>query len=126
MKNESKIKEGTIVMGPMNLRNMPISPVTPSMACNNPASIRLPWSFNENNANKKFNNDKGALLNLNIHTSYFSHVWIIRTNSSQRVKNLHEFVTDFERICHTRVTYMFHANFICSMNADSSHCSKHP
>ena len=42
MKNDSKIREGTIVMGPMNFRNMPISPVAPNMACNNPASIRLP------------------------------------------------------------------------------------
>ena len=67
-----------------------------------------------------------ALLNLNIHTSYFLHVWIIRTNSSQREKNSHEFVTDFERIFHTRVTYKFHTSFICSMNANSSHCSKYP
>ena len=47
-----------------------------------------------------------ALLNLNIHTSYFTHVWIIRTNSSQRVRNSHEFATDFERVCHTQVAWM--------------------
>ena len=42
-------------------------------------------------------------------------LWRIRTNSS-----------DFERICHTRVTYTFHTSFIGSMNANSSHCSKYP
>ena len=55
-----------------------------------------------------------ALLNLNIHTSYFSHVWIIRTNSSQRVKNSYEFVRDFKRICHIRVMCVFHISFVGS------------
>ena len=55
---------------------------------------------------------KMAVLNLNIHTPYFSHVWINRAS-----------VTDFERICHTRVTYTFHTSFKGSMNANSSHCS---
>ena len=44
----------------------------------------------------------------------------------QRVKNSHEFVTDFQRICHTRVTYTFYTSFIGGMNANSSHCSKYP
>ena len=67
-----------------------------------------------------------AVWNLNIQTSYFSHVWIFRTNSSQRVKNSCEFVTEYERICHTCVTHTFHTSFIGSMNANSSHCSKYP
>ena len=44
----------------------------------------------------------------------------------QRPKNSHEFVTDFERICHTCVTYTFYTSFIGGMNANSSHCSKYP
>ena len=68
--------------------------------------------------------EERAVMNLNIHTSYFSHVWTIRT--IQRVKNSHEFVTDFERICHTRVTYTFYTSFIGGMNANSSRCSKYP
>ena len=44
----------------------------------------------------------------------------------QRVNNSHEFVTDFQRICHTRVTYTFYTSFIGGMNANSSHCSKYP
>ena len=44
----------------------------------------------------------------------------------QRVKNSHEFVTDFERICHTRVTYTFHTSFIGSINANSSHSQNTP
>ena len=47
-----------------------------------------------------------ALLNLNIHTSYFSHVWIIRTNSSHTVKDSHELVTNFEHMCNTCVAYV--------------------
>ena len=64
-----------------------------------------------------------AVLNLQIHTSYFSHVWIIRTNSSQRVRNSHKFGTDFEHIaCDIYVPYQF----IGSINAIYSHGSKYP
>ena len=48
------------------------------------------------------------------------------TACEESCKNSHEFITDFERICHTRVTYTFHTSFIGSMNANSSSCSKYP
>ena len=68
--------------------------------------------------------EERAALNLNIHTSYFSHVWTIRTNTA-----CEEFAWirhRFKRICHTRVTYTFCTSFIGGMNANSSHCSKYP
>ena len=66
---------------------------------------------------------KGVLCWTVFSISYLLHVWRIRANLQDFAR---VFVTDFERICHTCVTYTFHIGFICSMNANSSHCLKYP
>ena len=54
--------------------------------------------------------EERAALNLNIHTSYFSHVWTIRTNTAceEFARIRHRFQTHLSHTCDIYVLYQFY------------------
>ena len=68
--------------------------------------------------------EERAVLNLNIHTSYFSHVWTIRTNTAceEFARIRHRFPTHLSHTCDIYFLYQFYRWHECEFFT----CTKYP